>query len=159
MSYFESTIKTLDELKKQYHNLVKKNHPDLGGSEQAMKAINNEYELLYKRIELSLTEDEQKTNYHDLNDGFREFLNSIIHLSDITIDIVGSWVWVQAKPYQHMTELKNAGMNYSAPKKLYYWRKQGFTNKKRSSKMSMMSIKNKYGCTRVDSNQTKQIAG
>lgn len=43
MKYFEN-IKNLEELRKEYKKLVKKNHPDMGGSEEEMKIINVEYE-------------------------------------------------------------------------------------------------------------------
>lgn len=38
MKYF-TNCKTLEELRKEYKKLVKKNHPDMGGSEEEMKII------------------------------------------------------------------------------------------------------------------------
>lgn len=35
-----------EDVKKQYHFLAKKNHPDLGGDPQEMEMINNAYKLL-----------------------------------------------------------------------------------------------------------------
>lgn len=46
-TYFKN-VQTLDELRKQYKNLLKKYHPDNGGSEEITKAINVEYESLFK---------------------------------------------------------------------------------------------------------------
>ena len=40
-TYFKN-VQTLDELRKQYKNLLKKYHPDNGGSEEETKAINVE---------------------------------------------------------------------------------------------------------------------
>lgn len=45
--YFER-ITSFAELKKQYRKLAMENHPDRGGSEEAMKAINAEFEKLYE---------------------------------------------------------------------------------------------------------------
>jgi DnaJ-class molecular chaperone len=39
------------EIKKQYHFLAKRYHPDLGGSIEKMEEINRAYELLMKYIE------------------------------------------------------------------------------------------------------------
>ena len=47
MKYFKN-IKTLEELRKEYKRLVKENHPDNGGSVEAIKTINVEYEQLFK---------------------------------------------------------------------------------------------------------------
>lgn len=46
MTYFQN-INSLSELKKQYRELVKNNHPDKGGDTAVMQAINNEFEKLY----------------------------------------------------------------------------------------------------------------
>ena len=47
-TYFKN-VQTLDELRRQYRDLLKKYHPDNGnGSEDTTKAINVEYEKLFK---------------------------------------------------------------------------------------------------------------
>lgn len=46
MTYFHD-ITSLSDLKKQYRELVKNNHPDKGGDIAVMQAINNEFEHLY----------------------------------------------------------------------------------------------------------------
>lgn len=46
MTYFQN-INSLSELKKQYRELVKNNHPDKGGDIAVMQAINNEFEQFY----------------------------------------------------------------------------------------------------------------
>ena len=51
MTTYFNNPKTLEELRKQYKNLLKKYHPDnVGGSEEATKDINNEYEALFKAL-------------------------------------------------------------------------------------------------------------
>ena len=47
MKYFKN-IETLEQLRKEYKRLVKENHPDNGGSDEAIKIINAEYEELFK---------------------------------------------------------------------------------------------------------------
>lgn len=48
MNYFNN-VKTLEELRKQYKELLKKYHPDNpNGSTEATKEINVEYEKLFK---------------------------------------------------------------------------------------------------------------
>ena len=39
------------EIKRQYHFLAKKNHPDVGGSSERMETLNHAYKLLLKYIE------------------------------------------------------------------------------------------------------------
>ena len=39
------------EVKRQYHFLAKKNHPDVGGSSENMEALNHAYKLLMTYME------------------------------------------------------------------------------------------------------------
>lgn len=55
MKYFQN-ITSLSELKKQYRELVKNNHPDKGGDIAVMQDINNEFEQLY-----NIWEDRKET--------------------------------------------------------------------------------------------------
>lgn len=46
MKYFKE-VKSLEDLKKQFKKLAMKHHPDRGGDQEIMKAINNEYDKLF----------------------------------------------------------------------------------------------------------------
>ena len=46
MEYFRN-VQSLDDLKSQYRNLAKSNHPDVGGDIVKMQEINAEYEILF----------------------------------------------------------------------------------------------------------------
>ena len=52
MKYF-TTCTTLDELKKEYRRLAMANHPDRGGDESTMKAINAEYDAVFPAFRLA----------------------------------------------------------------------------------------------------------
>ena len=45
--YFNNT-NTLEELRKQYKELLKQHHPDNGGNVSDMQEINSEYDRLFK---------------------------------------------------------------------------------------------------------------
>jgi len=47
MSKYFKNITSFDELKTQFRELLKKNHPDNGGDSEAMKEINCEYDALF----------------------------------------------------------------------------------------------------------------
>ena len=49
MTNYFSTCKTINEAKKLYHELMKANHPDMGGSTEAAKEINLAFEAFAKR--------------------------------------------------------------------------------------------------------------
>lgn len=53
MKYF-TNCETLEELRKEYKRLVKENHPDNGGSEDAIKVINVEYETALNNLKMQM---------------------------------------------------------------------------------------------------------
>ena len=104
-TYFKN-VQTLDELRKQYKDLLKKYHPDNGGSEEATKAINVEYEKLFKILKdkhsrQDTADSNSGSNHSSYGNSYdnmkydfaedellREMLQKVIYLSDITIEII-----------------------------------------------------------------------
>ena len=128
MRYFKN-VETLEELRKQYKELLKKYHPDNpNGSTEATQEVNAEYDDLFKLLKnkhdhsTEQTSDSDKKNYDNMKYNFeedeklREVLQAIIHLSDITIEICGSWIWISGNTYQHKTELKEHGFKFASKK-------------------------------------------
>lgn len=78
----------------------------------------------------------------------REMLNTVIHSSDITIEIIGQWIWISGNTYPHRKELKEMGFRFAGKQKSWYWHSETF--RKRSNKVLSMSEKrNRYGSTAV----------
>jgi curved DNA-binding protein CbpA len=50
MTKFFEKVKTLEELRKEYHRLAFLHHPDKGGNTKTMQSINNQYEVLTKKL-------------------------------------------------------------------------------------------------------------
>lgn len=167
MRYFKN-VETLEELRKQYKELLKKYHPDNpNGSTEATKEINVEYDTLFKILKdrhehnASNTTD-NKTDYNNMKYDFsedeklREVLQSIIRLSDITIEICGSWIWISGNTYNHREELKKHGFKYASKKKQWYWHSEAF-RKKGNKTLSMDDIRNFYGSTEVQTETIRRI--
>ena len=137
MFKFFHDVTNTAELRKAFRELVLKHHPDCGGDEETMKAINAEYEVLFERLknaenrqswdersqQWSKGKQENKKEYQskrfeDLDDGFREVLIKIINVPNIIIEIVGSWIWIGGKEEDTKAAkgfLKEAGFKSSFP--------------------------------------------
>ena len=133
--YFEN-ISTLEQLRKQYKDLLKKHHPDNGGNVADMQEINAEYDKLFKilkdRHESKATgnADSQGTKQSDYsrnmydweNDkALREVLEKIINFNGIDIEIAGQWIWISGNTYTYKKELKEFGFKWASQKKQWYW--------------------------------------
>lgn len=168
MTYFKD-INTLEQLRKQYRDLLKKYHPDnANGSTEATQEINAEYDRLFKvlkdRHEKSTDskENNAKTEFNNMKYDFtedellREMLQKVIHLSDITIEIIGNWLWISGNTYQYREKLKYLGFKFAGQKKSWHWHSEAF-RKRSKKKLSMDDIRNYYGSTEVETNGTKRL--
>ena len=81
--YF-AEVKSVEELRQKYRELLKKYHPDNeGGSVEITQEINSEYDRLFEVLskERSANEETPKYDYKAENDAFKEILNKIIHVA------------------------------------------------------------------------------
>lgn len=142
MKYFKN-IKTLEELRKEYKRLVKENHPDNGGSVEAIKTINVEYEQLFKVLKNNDKAENKKKYNMEEDEMLRNIINSIINLN-IDIEICGFWIWVSGNTYGCKTELKQNGFRWASKKKMWYWHNPEEAVKG-NGKTTMDDIRTKYG--------------
>lgn len=167
MAYFNN-INTLEELRKQYRDLLKIHHPDNGGNVSDMQEINAEYDKMFKtlkdRHESKTTDGKEsntKTDFNNMKYDFsedaklREMLNKIIHFDGITIEIIGNWIWC-FDSFGYRKELKELGFKYAHNKKAWYFHTEAF-RKRSHKKLSMEDIRNYYGSTEVETDGTKRL--
>lgn len=157
--YFEN-VNTLEELRKQYKELLKLHHPDNGGNLESMQEINAEYDRLFKLLknqhENNCSSDRSSTNtdYNNMKYDFaedeklREMLNKIIHFDNIDIELVGAWIWVSGSTYACKKDLKELGFRWASQKKMWYWHSEAFRKRSRKT-LSMDDIRNFYGSTEI----------
>ena len=144
-------IETLSDLKSTYRKLAMKMHPDLGGSLEEMKQLNNEYEELFKILKNSYNstakENRQTT---EMAEDYRVIIEAIIILEGLVIEICGNWIWVTGNTMEHKDELKKLGFKWASKKKSWYWRADEFKSYGRRG-ATMTDIRSKYGSNGVKS--------
>lgn len=123
MTYFKD-VRTVEELKRQYRKLVLQYHPDRGGTEEDMKRINLEYDILLRRVgniheskdadgetweDKSGPQDRYSCNIEDLDDGFRKVIDILLTLDGLEILLVGEWLWISGSTREHKETLMGIG--------------------------------------------------
>ena len=145
MKWFKG-INTLEELKKAYKKLAKQYHPDLnnGTTNDIMKEINNEYNVMFERVKNHHTTADGKTYEKATNETSEEFINIINKIINFNIDIeiIGTWVWC-FNSYEYRVQLKDLGFKYVASKKAWCWHTG--EHKARRSKKTLAEIRATYG--------------
>lgn len=134
----------------QYKKLAKKYHPDLGGSEEMMKVLNDAMDALRSYNGSGHT---ASFTGEDLGEILNEVINSIKGLAGIEIEICGTWIWVGGNTYPHKEVLKQNRFRFSGKKRMWYFASEENSGRKFRGSTSMESIRNTYGSktVRIDS--------
>lgn len=114
MKYLNGSIRTLEELKKAYHRLCLKLHPDVGGSDDEMKILNAEYERLFeqvKNIHVNKVGETYERETDETPEAFQELIAELLKMDGIEIEIIGCFVWVSGNTKPHKEQLKALGLN------------------------------------------------
>lgn len=164
MRYF-TNIKSIEDLKEQYHRLTKQYHPDLNrdtDTTKIMQEINNEYKELHKKFKnIHRAENggtyEAKQSTTETPEEFIEALSKIIHLDGLEIEICGRWVWVSGNTYTHKAQLKEAGYKFASKKKMWYWHPAD-AECRGNGKTTIEDIRNKYGSQSVTTEKLYALA-
>ncbi len=138
----------INEAKKIYKNLARKLHPDVGGSTEEFKILNDVYNYVLEHG-IIVKEDSE----FDLE--LEKVISKILHFENLVIEVVGSWIWLSGET-KHIKEiLKELKFKWASKKKQWYYGEMKGRNPKQKS---MDDIKAKYGCTRVNNNISKKVA-
>lgn len=162
MKWFKETD-SLDNLRKLYRKLVVMHHPDNGGSEEIIKEINAEYDILFKRLK---NEFEHKDTYRDTSNKqrqqydwkkdklIREKVMQLAKFEGIKVEIIGVWIWV-SNCYAYRKELKGLGFHWAKQKQMWYLHFDDF-HKFSSKPASMDYIREKYGSMEIRFGKEKE---
>ena len=161
--YFTPAPQTAEELKKRYRELAHKHHPDSGGDEEIMKAVNAEYAELFLRLkDIHQTKDGEKyTSSKESNETpeqFIELINELMRMDNIVIEVIGCFVWVSGdtKPYKEI--LKSLKFKWHTKKLCWYLAPEDYKRRSRKD-YELDEIRAMYGTSgEMNSKGTKKIS-
>ena len=134
--------------KKVYKTLAKKLHPDVGGSEEEFKLLNAIYnDFIENKIYFS--------NDFKIDLDLEKIISQILHFENITIELVGSWIWLSGDTKEIKDKLKELGFKWASKKKMWFY---GEMKGRNPQEKSIDEIKAKYGSETLKTNNKKKIA-
>ena len=161
--YFDNP-QTLEDLKKQYRELALKHHPDRGGSNEAMKAVNNEYDNLFNKLkDIHRTKDgETYTANNETNETpeqFKSIIDELMKFDGIVIEIIGCFLWVTGNTKPYKDYLKALNLKWHSKKFAWYLKPEDYKKRSRGD-YDLDQIRTMYGSDgAVNSNGTTKLAG
>ena len=159
MKYF-TNCKTAEELKKEYRKLAKQLHPDLGGDTEEFKIMQNEYEIMWERLKNIHTNSNGETYTKETTETPQEFINIInvlTSLTDIYIEICGSWLWITGNTKVHKEVLKNLKFRYAHKKQAWYYHTEPY-RKKSKRELTLDEIRDMFGSQQYKTKAEKELA-
>lgn len=154
---------SLNELKQLYRAFAAQFHPDHGGDEESMKAINIEFSNLFEVLKFkqntTAKEQHEKGNWKgfattsETPEEFIEIVSKLNQISGIIIELCGTWIWISGETREHKDELKAAGCCWSRNKAQWYWRHQeDYCKKFHKGDLDMDEIRDLYGSQIIGQN-------
>lgn len=119
IKYLNDNIRTLEKLKKAYHRLCLKLHPDVGGSAEEVKISKAEYETLFARMKNIHVNKDGETYEKETQETSQEIqllIADLLKLDGIEIEIIGCFVWITGDTKLHKEHLKELGFRWHSKK-------------------------------------------
>jgi hypothetical protein len=160
--YFIPTPTTLEELKAMYRKLAFQHHPDRGGSNEAMKAVNNEYDELFPKLkDKHRTKDgtayTAKQPTAETAEHFKDLIAELMRMDGITIEIIGCFVWVTGDTKPNKDKLKALGFQWHSKKAAWFLAPEDYRKRSRKD-YTMDTIRAMYGTSgTMESNGTVKL--
>ena len=119
----------VEDLKSIYRKLALENHPDRGGSKEAMQEINAEYSALFDKLKdiHKSTRPEGPRTYEaqektkETPEDFINICAELFKLRGLEVELCGRWLWIGGDTRQHKDRLKALGCKWSRGKQKWSW--------------------------------------
>lgn len=138
----------INEAKKVFKKLAQVLHPDKGGSNEEFQELNSVYNY-YLENKLYFSNESK----FDLE--LEKIISKILHYEDITIEVVGSWIWLSGLGTKNIKDkLKELGFKWASKKRMWYFGEMKGRNPKEKS---LDEIKAKYGCASIKTKEKGRL--
>ena len=158
MKYLKN-IKTLEDLKKEYHKWAMDLHPDRGGDVEAMKILNFEYDEIFERVKDIHTNAKGEKYEKETNEkpgAFQNLINELMKINNIRIEIIGCFIWISGNTKPHRETLKSFGFKWHYKKRMWYLSPSGYRRFGKKN-YTMNQIREMYGVQYDEKVHLKEI--
>ena len=155
--FFTPRPETLEELKTMYRKLAMQHHPDRGGKTEDMKAVNKEYDELFSKLKnVHKTKEGETYTAREENaetaDAFKDLISELMKMDNITIEVIGCFVWVTGNTRPYKEQLKALGFQWHTKKLAWYLKPEDYKRKSHKD-YSLEEIRTMYGTSgKMESN-------
>ena len=159
--YFEG-IKTLEELKKAYKKLALKLHPDMNRDKdttEEFKQMQNEYEDLFNKVKNKRVYEgkEYEKETKETPEEYRDIIDHLIFCDGVTIEIIGTWIWLTGNTYTYRELIKELNFKYSKNKKSWYYNGEDNSTYRRGH-FTLEQLRQRFETTEVETQKRELLS-
>ena len=160
--FFNPIPETLEELKVEYRQLAMAHHPDRGGDDETMKAINAEYDALFLILkDIHKNKDGETYTARQAStetaEQFKALIDELMKMDDIIIEIIGCFVWVTGDTKPYRSKLKELKFQWHSKKIAWYLKPENYRRQSRRD-YGFDEIRTMYGSNgQVNSRGTTKL--
>lgn len=160
MVYFKN-VKSIQELKKKYKELVMQYHPDLNANNTTaiMQEINAEYDMLFAKVKNSFTNSNgeiyEKENLESIEE-FKDIINKIVTFKNCKIEIIGNWIWVSGNTKYYKDILKSLKFNWINNKTAWAYHHEKYFKKTRNV-YTLEDLRKSFNTVDIENQDAKKL--
>ena len=163
MKYFND-CKSPQQVKDLFKKLAFQFHPDITGRDtnEEMAAVINEYHKVLQSFDgYSFVGSDKKSHKYTYKEKVEsaivDTINELLrhNLEGITIEVVGTWLWVHGNTYPHKAILKSAGLRWHSRRQMWYRAPAG-AKSRYNSRVSFNELKHYYGAEEVSGSDSEK---
>ncbi|CAK0748125.1 DnaJ domain protein [Gammaproteobacteria bacterium] len=146
---------TLKQCKNAYRSMMMKYHPDRNpaGLEIA-KALNAAWDYIQKLDWTRPVSNKYSDDIHYV-EALSAFINAMLILDGILIEVCGSWVWLSGDTKPHKDTIKAAGGKWAPKKQQWYFRPKEWKSSNHQE-WDMDRIRDSFGSQGVARNRRRE---
>jgi len=157
-----------EQLKRNYITLVRKLHPDKGGSVEACQILNKVFDKLQHHPKFSGRYEQDKKAYKDENREAPEkenyfvgkktmdVISTLCVLDGLNLEICGTWLWISGATFNYKQVLKELGCKWAHSKKMWCFHESEWTRKNRHT-LDMDEIRELHGSEKIKQHNTYKL--
>lgn len=159
MKYFKD-CRTIEDVKRTFHEFAKKLHPDAGGDAAAFREMMQEYKIIFdrlKNIHTNAAGEQYEKETRETPEQFADIIEQLIHYDGVKIEIIGAWIWVSGNTMLYKDQLKKIGFVWSKNKKAWYYTGDQEHHRRRGH-YTMDQLRNRFDTQEIDPEPQKKIS-
>lgn len=162
MKYFNN-CKSIEDVKKIYKKLAIKLHPDCNKDRDTTKEfieMSNEYEMMFDKLKNTFVNANGETYEKENSEAaaaYKDIIDNILHFENVTIEIIGSWIWLTGNTYSYKKEIKELNFKWSKNKNAWYFHSEPYKKKSKRA-LSFDELKALYETSEIKTTGREKLA-